>query len=144
MKRKRKPHNTKQLLMMLSIFVICTGILLVAIQLLINHFEEDLANSFIEKIEKKWGGFYSIRYDKVDVNFFMRRVHFGNLSISPHWKMLNKQGSNKIKKKLLLSTSCAVLRLENISLLKLIFKKTLVDAVIDEVPWKQFIQRTLP
>jgi hypothetical protein len=125
MKKERKKRTTKRLLMVFTIIVITVGIILLALQLLINHFEEQLADRFIAKIEKKWGNIYSIRYEKVDLNFFMRSIRIANLSITPRPDVLPPPDSTAEKKKLLLDTSCAVLKAEGISLSRLLFNNTL-------------------
>ncbi|MCP5045657.1 MAG: hypothetical protein GY940_00685, partial [bacterium] len=78
-----KKIDSKRLLKLFVLPVIILGLILIAIQVTVNLYEDELANYFLKKLEKKLAGSYSIRYENVDIVFFTGSVYIENLSVIP-------------------------------------------------------------
>lgn len=109
-----KRRKGKKLAKILAISAFIIVLFLLAAYFLINHLEESVLDSIIKKIVKKSGSIYSIKYDKVDMNIFTGSINIQNLSINS-----DRESLDTIK------ASLPVLTIKGISLLKLIFSKSL-------------------
>jgi hypothetical protein len=119
-----KKSRTKKTLKFLTISTIIIALFFVTVHVFVDLFENEIVDFFVKRIEKKSGGLYSIKYDRVDLNFFKRSIHVKNLSVNLDEKIFNKIKEVSGKKRTLLKTVLPVLKIEGISILKLIFCKS--------------------
>ncbi len=120
-----KNSRIKKAAKYLAISIIIIALFIVAVHVFVDLFENEIADFFVKKIEKKSGGLYSIKYESVDLNFFKRSIHIKNLSVNLDEEILNKIQAESDKKRTLFRTVLPVLNIEGISILNLIFTKSL-------------------
>jgi len=120
-----KKNRIKKAAKYLAISIIFIALFFVAVHVFVDLFENEIVDFFVKKVEKKSGGLYSIKYDSVDLNFFKRCIHIKNLSVNLDEKIFNKIKAESHKKRTLLKTLLPELKIEGISILKLIFSKSL-------------------
>jgi len=118
-----KKSRTKKILKFLTISTIIIALFFVTVHVFVDLFENEIVDFFVKRIEKKSGGLYSIKYDRVDLNFFKRSIHVKNLSVNLDEKIFNKIKEVSGKKRTLLKAVLPVLKIEGISILKLIFSQ---------------------
>ncbi|UCH96838.1 MAG: hypothetical protein JSV88_08295 [Candidatus Aminicenantes bacterium] len=123
-KTKKKKETAKRLVKRLATAVIIIGLILLSIHAFIDFFEKDIFNIVVKHIEKTSGGLYIINYDSVDLDFFQGGFHVKNLSIHLDKKMLNKIKTGAPLARTLVETTLPDLKIEGISILKLIFSQS--------------------
>jgi hypothetical protein len=124
-KKKRKKSRSKKIVRFFTVTTILTALILLSIHAFIDLFEKDIFDIVIEQIEKNSGGLYTIKYDRVDLNFFQGSIHIKNFSINPDKSALNKISTESAKKKLLIEAALPVLKIEGVSIFNLAFSKSL-------------------
>ncbi|MCP5103046.1 MAG: DUF748 domain-containing protein, partial [bacterium] len=87
-------------------------LLLFSLHVLVDIFENEIFGFFIERIERKSDGNYSIKYDVVNLDLARGRIHIKNLSVTP-----GDRGGVK--------ATLPFLKVEGISLLRLVAGKSL-------------------
>jgi hypothetical protein len=120
-----KKSRIKKAAKYLAISTIIIALFFATVHVFVDLFENEIFDFFVKKIEKKSGGLYSIKYDSVDLNFFKRSIHIKNLSVNLGEEILNKIKAESDKNRTLIKTVLPVLKIEGISILKLIFSKSL-------------------
>ncbi|NIM13007.1 MAG: hypothetical protein GTO45_12845 [Candidatus Aminicenantes bacterium] len=123
-KKSRKKSGSKKIVRLFTVTTILAALILLSIHAFIDLFEKDIFDVVIKQIEKNSGGVYTIKYDRVDLNFFQRSIHIKNFSINLDKTALNKISTESAKKKLLINTKLPVLKIEGISIFNLIFSKS--------------------
>jgi hypothetical protein len=109
-----KKRTTKKITKIFAITAISFVLLFLAAHFLVNLFERAIIDSVIEKIVKKTKSVSSITYDRVDLDLFKKSVLIENLSINRGKDTLDNT-----------ATTIPVLKIEGISILKLILHKSL-------------------
>jgi hypothetical protein len=120
----RKKSGKKKTVKFLIVTPILAALILLSIHAFFDLFEKDIFDVVVKQIEKNSGGIYTIKYDRVDLNFFQGSIHIENFSISPDKAALNKITIESAKKKLLIEAAIPVLKIEGISVFNLVFNKS--------------------
>jgi hypothetical protein len=123
-KKSRKKHARKKIIKLFTVATILTALILLSIHAFFDLFEKDIFDFVVKQIEKNSGGLYTVKYDRVDLNFFQGSIHIKNFSINMDKAALNKITSDSTQKKLLIEATLPVLKIEGISIFNLIFSKS--------------------
>lgn len=124
-KRKKKKITAKRFVKLAATSVITIALILLTIHAFIDFFEKDIFDIVVRHIEKTSGGLYIIKYDSVDLDFFQGGFYVKNLSIHLDKTMLAMSKTVFPQKRTLVETTLPELKLEGISILKLIFSQSI-------------------
>ena len=76
-------HKKRRLRKIILLSLLAVSLLLTSTHLLVNIFQDQLAQYVIHKMEQKSGDCYSIKVDDVDLDFLMRRITITNFTLTP-------------------------------------------------------------
>lgn len=124
-KRKKKKATEKRFVKPLATTAITIALILLTIHAFIDFFEKDIFDIVVKHIKKTSGGLYIINYDSVDLDFFQGGFYVKNLSIHLDKSVLANIKTALPQKRALVETTLPELKLEGISILKLIFSQSL-------------------
>ena len=131
--RKKKQGKTVRLLKFLFIFIFAAALLVFSLHVFVDTFENELFDIIAGRFEKSSGDRYAITCDYADLNLFKRSIHIKNLSINTNTAATADAVPKPGNRETILRSDFADLRLEGISILPLILRKSLcVDNVILE------------
>jgi hypothetical protein len=119
MAHKRKRFRKNILLSFITIIFI-----LISTHLLVNSYQNELAQYAIGEMEQKSKGIYSIKVDDVDLDFLMRRITINNLTLTPSTSV-SKSNKKRSQPKTLVGSHIKHLKITGISYWHLILNKSL-------------------
>ncbi len=125
-RRSQKTQSTaKKIFSSIAKTAIITALIVLSIHAFVDLFEKDLFDLLVKHVERNSQGLYLIKYDAVDLDFFKRSIHLKNLSIHPDQEILNRLNSTPSHKKILFDLLLPELEIEGISIIDLVFRKSL-------------------